>query len=98
MTMKTTLRRLTAPALLSLVLVAAPALAQQDTSAAPPKSAASAKPSAQDHEQKHADAVERRIADMHTQLKITDQQAKPWDAFAQTMRDNARKADDAFRE
>jgi len=95
--MKTTLRHLTAPALLSLALVAAPALAQQDASAAQKPTAPTMSPM-QDHAQKHADAVERRIADMHAQLKITDPQAKPWEAFAQTMRDNARKADEAFRE
>ncbi|MDR3445873.1 MULTISPECIES: Spy/CpxP family protein refolding chaperone [unclassified Dyella] len=99
--MKTMLRSLTMPALLSFALVAGPALAQQGT---PTTAPAAQKPptatpaAAQDHGQKHADAVERRITDLHTQLKITDAQAKPWDAFAQTMRDNARKADEAFRD
>lgn len=95
--MKITLRSLTVPALLSFALVAAPAMAQQDASAAQ-KSTTTAAPSAKDHAQKHADAVESRITELHTQLKITDQQAKPWDAFAQTMRDNARTADAAFRD
>lgn len=99
--MKTMLRSLTMPALFSFALAAAPAMAQQGT---PTTAPAAQKPptatpaSTQDHGQKHADAVERRIADLHAQLKITDAQAKPWDAFAQTMRDNARKADEAFRE
>lgn len=99
--MKTTLRSLTLPALVSLALVAAPAWAQQavpTTAPAAQKLPTTTPPGAQDHGQKHADAVEQRIADLHAQLKITDQQAKPWDAFAQTMRDNARKADQAFRE
>lgn len=99
--MKTILRSLTLPALVSLALVAAPAWAQQ---AAPTSAPAAQKlptatpPGAQDHGQKHSDTVEQRIADLHAQLKITDEEAKPWDAFAQTMRDNARKADQAFRE
>jgi periplasmic protein CpxP/Spy len=99
--MKITLRSLTAPTLLSLALAATPVLAQQGTPATAPaaqKPPTATPASAQDHGQKHADAVERRIADLHAQLKITDQQAKPWDAFAQTMRDNARKADEAFRD
>lgn len=103
--MKNTFRSLTLPAMLSLALVGAPAFAQQGTTspAAAPASTGqklptSTPPTAQDHGQKHADAVERRIADLHAQLKITDQQAKQWDAFAQTMRDNSRKADEAFRE
>ena len=102
--MKNTFRSLTLPAMLSLALVGAPAFAQQGTTApgsTPPPSQklpTSTSTTAQDHGQKHADAVERRIADLHAQLKITDQQAKQWDAFAQTMRDNSRKADEAFRE
>jgi periplasmic protein CpxP/Spy len=104
MTMKTTLRSLTLPALVSLALATSPVWAQQGTpETAPPTAGAQKPPTAtpagtQDHGQKHADAVERRIADLHAKLKITDQQAKQWDAFAQTMRDNARKADEAFRE
>ncbi|WP_109126651.1 Spy/CpxP family protein refolding chaperone [Dyella sp. C11] len=102
--MKTTLRSLTLPALIAFALAAGPAMAQQGTPETAPPAAAAQKPptttpkSAQDHGQKHADAVEQRIADLHAQLKITDQQSKQWDAFAQTMRDNARKADEAFRE
>jgi Spy/CpxP family protein refolding chaperone len=95
--MKIDLRSLTAPALLSLALVSAPAMAQQDAAAAQ-KTTTSAAPSTKDHAQKHADAVENRITELHTQLKITDEQAKPWDAFAQTMRDNAKAADAAFRD
>jgi Domain of Unknown Function (DUF1520). len=50
------------------------------------------------HSQKRADAVEQRISDLHTQLKITDAQSKQWDAFAQTMRDNAMKTSQAFHD
>jgi len=93
--MKTQLRSVTLPALIAFALATGPALAQHTTG---PQLPTSTPPSTKDHAQKHADAVERRIADLHAQLKITDQQAKQWDAFAQTMRDNARKADEAFRE
>jgi len=102
--MKNSIRSLTLPALVSLALATSPVWAQQGTpETAPPTAGAQKPPTAtppttQDHGQKHADAVERRIADLHAQLKITDKQAKQWDAFAQTMRDNARKADEAFRE
>ena len=92
--MKTTMRSLALPALVSFAL-AMPAWAQQSTSPQLPTATPAA---TKDHGQKHADAVERRIADLHAQLKITDKQAKEWDAFAQTMRDNARKADEAFRD
>lgn len=92
--MKTSIRSVTLPALIAFALATGPALAQNSG----PKLPTSTPPSTQDHAQKHADAVERRIADLHAQLKITDQQAKQWDDFAQTMRDNARKADQAFRD
>lgn len=50
------------------------------------------------HAQKHADYVEKRIADLHSQLKITSAEQPQWDAFAQTMRDNATATDQAFRD
>lgn len=93
--MRTTVRSVTLPALIAFALATGPALAQQNP---PTPLPTSTPPATRDHSQKHADAVERRIADLHAQLKITDQQAKQWDDFAQTMRDNARKADQAFRE
>ena len=93
--MKSSLRSVATPAVLALLLIAAPAWAQTSPT---PVATSAATATNKDHGQKRADAVERRIADLHTQLKITDQQAKPWDAFAQTMRDNAQKADQAFRD
>lgn len=99
--MKNNLRSLILPALVSCALAAAPAWAQQTAPTPAPgaqKLPTETPSNAKDHGQKHADAVEQRIADLHAQLKITDAQAKPWDTFAQTMRDNARKADQAFRE
>lgn len=37
------------------------------------------------------DRVEGRIAFLHAEMKITDAQAKPWDAFAAALRDNAKR-------
>ncbi len=48
--------------------------------------------------EKREDLVEKRINDLHTQLKITPQQAKQWNAFALTMRDNAQAMGHAFHE
>lgn len=93
--MGTSVRSVTLPALIAFALATGPALAQQDPATSSP---ASMPPPTRGHAQKHAAAVERRLADLHAQLKITDQQARPWHAFAQTMRDNARRADQAFRE
>lgn len=66
-------------------LLAMPAMAQ---TAAPPASAppAVAAPRAAEH---NPGAVEHRIEQLHTQLRITPQEQSQWDAFAQTMRQNA---------
>ena len=93
--MKNVIRTLAVPALLALATLTGPAWAQQAATASDATSSAS---TATHHSQKRADAVEQRISDLHAQLKITDQQSKQWDAFAQTMRDNAKKAADAFRD
>jgi protein CpxP len=90
--MKKMICTLAAPALLSLAIFSTSAFAQQ--SATPAATASSSK----SHTQKHADVVEQKITELHTELNITDQQSKPWDAFAQTMRDNATKTDAAFRD
>ncbi|APC18883.1 hypothetical protein BLL42_25435 [Pseudomonas frederiksbergensis] len=47
---------------------------------------------------KHMDVVEKRISELHAKLKITDKQSAQWDAYAQTIRDNAHNADTAFVE
>jgi len=95
--MKQTIRRIAAPALLSLAIFTTGSFAQQ---ASAPASSSSMSPSSmsKNHAQKHADVVEQKIAELHSQLNITDQQSKQWDAFAQTMRDNAKKTDGAFRD
>ncbi len=86
-------RNAAAPCLLALTFLSAPVWAQSASSV----SAASA-PSAASHAQKHADYVEKRIADLHSQLKITPAEQPQWDAFAQTMRDNATATDQAFHD
>ena len=96
--MKPSIRIAVAPALLALACFTTSAWAQTTAAsdaAAAPSSAASAPVS---HAQKHADFVEKRINDLHAQMQITSQQAPQWDAFAQTMRDNAAKTDQAFHE
>jgi protein CpxP len=91
------IRSIATPAVLAVALLSASAWAQTaPTTGAPTPIATPA--AAKDHGPKHADAVETRITDLHTKLKITDQQSKQWNAFAQTMRDNAQKADQAFRD
>ena len=42
--------------------------------------------------------VEQRIAQMHRRLRITPEQEPAWNAFAQTMRDNATKSAQAYRQ
>jgi hypothetical protein len=88
-------RIVTLPALVAFALATGPALAQEPSSTPSPSSMP---PSTHDHAQRHADAVERRIENLHAQLKITEQQSSQWDVFAQTLRDNARKADRTFRQ
>ncbi|MDB5978963.1 MAG: hypothetical protein JWR07_5723 [Nevskia sp.] len=89
--MKITFRKAAAPALLTLALLSSAAWAQDTTAPAAPAKKAG-------HAQKHEDFVEKRISDLHTQLKITDQQSTQWAAFADTMRDNAKKTDEALKD
>jgi len=93
--MKNTIRKVAVPALLSLAIFAPAAWAQQSST---PSSDTSSSTPAKSHAQRRADSVEKRINDLHTQLQITDQQSKQWDAFAQTMRDNAKNTGQAFHE
>lgn len=94
--MNLSLRRLTTPTVLALALLTAPAWAQTSpTSGTTPPPGSGTQ---EQHAQKRADNVEARITDLHTKLQITDQQSKQWNAFAQTMRDNAQKARESFRD
>ena len=96
--MKQVIRNLTVPALLSFAMFTASAFAQQAPASADSSSMSTSSSVAKSHRQKHADVVEQRIAELHSQLKITDQQTEQWDAFTQTMPDNATKTDGAFRD
>jgi hypothetical protein len=40
--------------------------------------------------------VERRIKELHSQLRITPAEQPQWDQFAKVMRQNARDMDQAF--
>lgn len=93
--MKSVIRNVAVPVLLTFAMLTSAAWAQTATT---PDAASTTAPAAKTHSQKRADAVEQRIGDLHTQLKITDAQSKQWDAFAQTMRDNAMKTSQAFHD
>ena len=95
-----------APVLLTLGLFSTAAMAQGTAPAAAP-AAGQAAPSqaapahakaAARHAKKHQDRIEERITRLHTQLKITSEQAKQWEVFAQTMRDNAQRIDQAIQD
>ena len=92
-------RTFAAPSLLSLAMFSGAAWAQQAPAAADAAPASTTTTGvAKSHSQKRADVVEQRITDLHGQLNITDQQTKQWDAFAGTMRDNARKTSQAYHD
>ena len=95
--MKNCIHKAAVPALLTLTFLATSAWTQT-TAASSPDAPSSKAQAAASRAQKHEDFVKKRINDLHTQLKITDQQSQQWDAFAQTMRDNAQKMDQAYRD
>ncbi len=71
------------------LLAAAPALAQVSPGAGTPAAQAAAPAAGQ-----RDAAVEQRIADLRTRLKITPSEQKPFDNFVDIMRENARRMDD----
>jgi LTXXQ motif family protein len=85
------------PALVALGLLTTTTWAQT-----PPANSSSTPSTSADaaalHAKRRAAFVEQRIEQLHAQLKITDQQTKQWDAYAQTMRENARRIDEVFQE
>jgi protein CpxP len=93
--MKKTIRNVAVPALIAFALFTSTAWAQ---TTAPAASSSTSAPAMSRHAQKRADIVEQRITDLHSKLSITADQSKQWDAFAQTMRDNARKTSRAFHD
>ena len=76
-------------AFLALQAAASAQSAQAPATAAPPTVATPTLKSAQER-------VERRIAELYAQLKITPAEQQQWDQFAQVMRDNAREMDEVF--
>ena len=82
------------PAVLMLAFLTTSVSAQ--TMAA--SSSDTASQAAANHAKKHADFVEKRVTELYTKLKITDQQSAQWEAYAKTMRDNADGTDKAFLE
>jgi len=86
-------------ALLSTALLAAPlaVFAAEPSTQAPSSKSTPAKPAAGNSDAK-AQAVEQRISQMHTELKITPDQEAKWNAVAQAMRDNATSMDKLITE
>lgn len=82
------------PAALMLALLSTSVSAQTTTASSP----AASSQTAATHAKKHMDVVEKRIKELHAKLKITDKQSAQWEAYAQTIRDNAHNADTAFLE
>ncbi len=95
--MKTILRLAAVPAVLMLVVLTSVAEAQTTTSSHLAKPTSAMAPADQRSE-KREDLVEKRIDALHSQLKITPQQAPQWNAFAHTMRQNAQMMEQAFHE
>ncbi len=95
--MKTILRLAAVPAVLMLVFLTSAAEAQTATSSHQVKPT-SEMALADKRSEKREDLVEKRIDELHSQLKITPQQAPQWNAFAHTMRQNAQMMEQAFHE
>ena len=85
------------PALVAGLLAATPLMAQTTpptTATTPSPAAAPAATTPAAAPATHRDAmVERRITELHAKLKITPAEQKPFDDFAQAMRDNAARMD-----
>ena len=94
--MQNPIRKAAVPALIALALISGTAWAQ--TAPAPASSTSMSSTATKSHAQRRMDNVEQQISTMHSQLNITDAQSQQWDAYAQTMRDNAQKTSDAMRD
>ena len=95
--MKNAIRKTAVPFALSLAVLAGGAFAQSTTPASS-SSSSSTSGTTKTHAEKRADMVEQQINDLHEQLQITDAQSKPWNAYTEVMRDNARRASEAFQQ
>ena len=100
------IRMMFAPALAAGLLAAAPVMAQAPAATAPVATApaatapAATTPAATTMPAqivtKRNEVVEHRIAELHSHLKITTAEQKPFDDFAQAMRDNAARMDEVI--
>jgi len=90
--------RLAAIAVSALLSLPAVALAQSAVvqGAAPPAAASSPLAGSPVPGKSAEVRVERRIKELHTQLRITAAEEPQWNQFAQVMRENARDMDEAF--
>lgn len=95
--MQNPIRKAAVPALISLALLSGTAWAQT-TPASTSSSTSTSSTAAKSRAQQRLDNVEQQINTMHSQLNITDAQSQQWDAYAQTMRDNAQKTSAAMRD
>jgi protein CpxP len=103
--MKNAIRHIAAPTVLALAFMTSSVFAQTATPSAPASPAPAASSGhkhghghGRKHGRDHASFIEKRINDLHSALNITAAQSSQWDAFAQTMRDSAKKTDDAYRD
>ena len=109
--MTTTLVQRATPLLLTTMLIAGSAWAQPvpqtttgPTSSTPAGTSQKAAPhsshaaSAKQPGQPIETLVERRIADLHSRLRITPEQNQQWNQFAQMMRDNAKGMDELYQQ
>ena len=93
--------RLASVAVIALLSLPAVALAQSSQSAAvqsaTPRATAASPMAGHPVPGRNAEErVERRIKELHTQLRITPAEEPQWNQFAQVMRENARDMDEAF--
>jgi periplasmic protein CpxP/Spy len=88
--------KLIAAVLVSSFVIGA-AVAQTPDPSATPHATVNATPSAMaKSDAKRDNTVERHIADLHAQLKITAAEESQWTVVAETMRDNAKDLDQAI--
>ena len=85
------------PVLLAATL-ALPASAQTPTPSTTAHKAAAHSTSTRQQGDTMESLVNKRIADLHSRLHITQDQSQQWDQFAQQMRDNARNIDQAYQQ
>jgi len=88
------MKKLVVSTLLSATLVVAPlAIAQSGESAPHARHGAAAQPHGERAFRMPSERVEARLAYLKTALRITDAQQPQWDAFANTLRKQAREMD-----